>query len=172
QFDSKSDKTYVDSEIERLEQKDENITTLLEQITVNATHFGVKADGVTDDTLAIQDAIDYAESLGGGRVLLPNGTILVDAEGTGGLWQGKGVLMKDNVFLILNPQTTLKVIPNGNGNYKAVTFSNVKNSGISGGSILGDREQHTETGGSWASLISITGSENISVKDIELRDSW
>ena len=47
---------------------------------VNATDFGVAADGATDDTEALQAAIDWLYSVGGGTLILPAGTILVSAQ--------------------------------------------------------------------------------------------
>ena len=48
--------------------------------TVSVTDFGAVGDGVTDDTAAIQAAIDAVETAGGGEVVLPPGTYRTTAE--------------------------------------------------------------------------------------------
>lgn len=55
-------------------------------IFVNATDptFGATGDGVTDDTLAIQAAIDSVAAAGGGVVILPAGTYRITAQLVGG----------------------------------------------------------------------------------------
>jgi hypothetical protein len=45
---------------------------------VNVKQAGAKGDGVADDTVEIQAAIDYVHGLGGGSVYLPRGTYNVD----------------------------------------------------------------------------------------------
>lgn len=47
--------------------------------TVSVKDFGAVGDGVTDDTAAIQAAIDYIESINGGVVQIPQGTFSISS---------------------------------------------------------------------------------------------
>lgn len=58
------------------------------QTIVSATDFGATGDGTTDDTTAVQAAIDYVASTGGGIVHFPNGTYLLGQ-----------IILKDHVVL-------------------------------------------------------------------------
>lgn len=62
----------------------------------NVQNFGAKGDGVSDDTAAIQQAIDAAAAAGGGQVYVPPGTYIV----SGGEEPSDGCLMlKSNVYM-------------------------------------------------------------------------
>ncbi|WP_263974683.1 M10 family metallopeptidase C-terminal domain-containing protein [Pseudomonas sp. Marseille-Q5115] len=57
--------------------------------------YGAKGDGSTDDTQAIQKAIDAAAAVGGGKVYVPSGTWVVsDSDGS-----GNALAVKSNVTL-------------------------------------------------------------------------
>ena len=64
--------------------------------------FGAKGDGVTDDAVAIQKAIDCCSAEGGGVVLLPRNHVFLSGP----------VELKSNVELHLEATATLKANPN------------------------------------------------------------
>lgn len=60
---------------------------------VNVRHYGAKGDGVTDDTAAIQAAIDAANTAGGGTVYFPTGIFRITV----------ALELKSNVYLDFAP---------------------------------------------------------------------
>ena len=59
--------------------------------TVSVKDFGAVGDGVTDDTIAIQNCIDYLLSLGGGTAFFPDGDYLVSTSVLSDTFSNDGV---------------------------------------------------------------------------------
>ena len=67
---------------------------------VDVRSFGAKGDGVTDDTAAIQTAIDTVGAAGGGTVLVPKGTFLVNTAVTANGSSWVLTVKHDNVCIV------------------------------------------------------------------------
>jgi polygalacturonase len=100
----------------------------------NVWHYGARGDGATDDTAAIQIALDAAKNSSGTKyqkqVFVPGGTYLI----TSALKIGTGVTLK------LAPNATIKLTVAGQ-----VALQNDS----AGGGVYGANTDITVEGGSW-----------------------
>lgn len=138
---------------------------------LNVRDFGAKGDSTTDDTAAIQAALDAASTRGISAVLFPTGTYKVSAT------------TADNNFFaaltvhsgqrLLFDAATLQLTANGYDFYAVLNIHNVNNVTIEGGlTIIGDRESHTATTGESGHGIRIVNSHNVHVSDVDIRYTW
>ena len=89
------------------------------QNTYDILTFGAKGDGVTDDAVAIQKAIDRCSAEGGGIVLFPRNRVFLSGP----------VELKSNVELHLEATATLKANPN-ESIYKLSAFGENRGEGM------------------------------------------
>ena len=173
---------------------DNPIDNLVELPRLSVKDFGAKGNGTANDTKAIQSTIDRAATIGGGMVVLPEGTYLC-----GTIW------LKSNVELHLNDGAVIKGSPNiedycaadccpqneaeiGWGDYISgghlmlgVGVQNVTLSGpgkIDGnsGAFLLDEEgkpykNKSQIPARPSQMVWFVDSQNITIKDLELADS-
>ena len=133
-------------------------------VSVKDATYGAKGDGVTDDTAAIQKAVN-AMGGSGGTVSVPAGTYMVNAL--------ISIQMKGNMTLSLDSGATLKAIPNSSANYTIVRISGVSNVNVVGGTLLGERSAHTGTGGEQGMGLRITGNAaHIAVVGVTAKECW
>jgi hypothetical protein len=59
--------------------KHQELESKLAQIAINVRTLGAKGDGVTDDTVPIQQALDHVSAQGGGTVFVPYGNYLISS---------------------------------------------------------------------------------------------
>lgn len=125
----------------------------------NVKNYGAKGDGVSVDTAAIQNAIDAANSSGGGTVYVPDGTYVA-----------VNIKTKSNVTLSLSQGATIKAPANlGTYDYVIQVFD-VSKVTITGGTIDGNRGASSDSG-EYRHGILLINSSDITIKDIYIKDT-
>jgi hypothetical protein len=129
---------------------------------INVRRMGVVGDGQSDDTDALQAAMDAAPP--GSTVYIPAGDYWIDAS--------KSIRPRSGIRLSLDPQATLRAIPNDLDASCVLLLEGVSSVEIAGGCIVGERDDHLGTTGEWGHGISIRGSSNITLRDISISQCW
>ena len=127
---------------------------------VSVLDFGAKGDGITNDTAAIQTALNESSS-----VYIPDGTYMINVDQT--------LKPKSNQTITLSQNAVLKALPSANGYHAVIRMTDVSNISISGGAIVGERYEHLGIDGEWGMGIHvIQGSNNISISNMTISDCW
>jgi hypothetical protein len=123
--------------------------------------FGAKGDGVTDDTEAIQNAINSL--IPGGMLFIPCGTYMVSRD----------ITLISNINVIGNgDNSVIKRTANSDNNYALFLLNNVENTNITNLVLMGDGDIHLGNEGEWGMCLSIKGCKNISVQSCKLLNGW
>ncbi len=91
----------------------------------------------------LQAAIDWAVGEGYGIIRLPEGHYLVGKYGND-IYQA-GIELKNDMAFMLDKNAVIEMAPNDKWNYCAIAVTEKVNVLISGGTIVGDRDNHTYT---------------------------
>lgn len=124
--------------------------------SVNIKQFGAKGDGVTDDTTQMQNAIDKCNILN-----FDDSTYLTT-----------GLNLKSNSIIIFN-NTSLKMKPNNLSTYGVLKINNIENINIYGFvKLIGDYLEHTGETGEFGHALSIIGSSNVNIENVQCSYGW
>lgn len=139
------------------------VKTPTSSLVVNVKSKGAKGNGTTDDTAAIQSAIDQVSGTGG-TVWIPAGTYLIDAI--------VSIRIKKSMTLRMSKKTILKAIPNNKEGYNIIIIKDTTNVNIIDGTLLGDREVHSGVTGEWGMGISLLNASSTSIIGVTVRNCW
>ncbi|MDD5319873.1 MAG: fibronectin type III domain-containing protein [Methylococcales bacterium] len=147
-------------------------------LVVNVKNTGATANDATNDTAAIQAAVNQVGGTGG-TVLVPAGIYMIDAQ--------TSVKLKSNMTFKMESGAVLKAIPNNATHYAMVNILNVTNVNVVGGTFQGERHQHltpcdnvlaTSNSsnqlcyGQWGMGFWIGNASNIYVEGVTSREMW
>ena len=130
---------------------------------VDVRTFGAKGNGATNDTAAIQKAINSLPSTGG-TVVIPSGIYGIDAV--------TSLKLRSNVTIQMSPTTILGVIPNAAAHYEVLSIGGVSNVNINSGVLWGDRLTHKGTTGEHGFGVAILGASNVTVTGTASNNMW
>ena len=136
-------------------------------VNVRDAAYGAKGDGITDDTAAIQRAVDAVVGTGG-TVLIPDGTYMVNAVAQSSM----GIILGNDMTMSLSSGAVLQAIPNSSETYAILALYGISNVNIIGGTLLGERNAHTGTDGEWGMGLSIDSSNQVVVQGVIAKECW
>jgi parallel beta-helix repeat protein len=137
-------------------------------VSVRDIAYGAKGDGVTDDTAAIQRAVNAVAGTGG-TLMVPDGTYMVNAVAQNG---SMGIILGSNMTLSLSSSAVLQAIPNGSQNYAILALYAVNHVNVIGGTLSGERSAHMGTEGEWGMGLSIENSSQVVVQGVTAKECW
>lgn len=124
---------------------------------VTPEQFGAVGDGVTDDTVAFNDALQSTSVL-----YLRNTTYAINPD--------IGIQCANKT--IIGNGAVIKALPSSKQGYAIIDIVNSTHAYIENLTIIGDRDEHTGTGGEWGHGISINDSLNVTVNNITVKNCW
>ncbi|RHJ07104.1 hypothetical protein DW143_18780 [Bacillus sonorensis] len=147
-------------------------------IIADVTKFGAVGDGKTDSTKAINECLDWTKSMRLHTVWIPNGVYLIDGtlNGDPGFpFRNGGINVPSNISILMDAETVIKIKPNSSWGYSAFYIGGESNVKITGGAIIGDRDEHTYTASprpthEWGFGICVEGASNVLIENVRIAD--
>jgi hypothetical protein len=141
---------------------------VVNSMTNNVMSYGATGDGTTDDTDAIQDAIDDLPP-DGSILYFPAGTYLVTASAAGG---HPALELVSDVKVVLDSAAEIILDANGYDQYAILSLTSLSNVTIMGGTITGDRATHTGGTGETGHGISVWDCQNVVIDGVTVNNCW
>ncbi len=132
-------------------------------LVVNVRNTGATGNDNTNDTAAIQAAVNKVAGTGG-TVLVPAGTYMIDVRASINLGSNMTFKMEDGA--------TLKAIANNLGSYNVIKIAGKTGVNVVGGTVDGNRQQSTAKGGQWGYGVTVRASSNVYIENVISRDCW
>ncbi|MCC9023446.1 right-handed parallel beta-helix repeat-containing protein [Bacillus nakamurai] len=146
---------------------------------LDVTDCGVAADGKTDVTSTLNQCLAQAVTKGCHTVLFPQGTYCINGTLGGDSnqpFRNAGINVPSNISIVMDPECIIKVTPNSSWGYSAFYIGRKENVTITGGQIIGERDEHSYSNvplrstHEWGFGICIEGSSNILVENVKISD--
>jgi len=138
-------------------------------VNVKNAPYNAKGDGVTDDTAAIQAALNTVAGTGG-QVTVPAGTYMINPVAKYG---NSGLVLGNNTTLSLASGAVLQALSTSTSSYSVVQVNGVQNVNITGGSIIGNLNKNTITDTNEAGMgIQVKASQHVIVENVNISNCW
>ena len=129
-------------------------------VFVTPQMYGAKADGVTDDTAAIQAALDASS-----YVYIPDGTYMINAAKSSGI-----LYPRSNQTIVLSDKALLKAIKTSASAHIVFLLENVENVHIKGGKVQGERSEYETPTGEQGYGVYLSGGVDVTIEQMEIFD--
>jgi parallel beta-helix repeat protein len=140
------------------------LSTIAIGANVKDAPYNAKGDGVTDDTAAINAAVNAVAGTGK-AVFIPAGTYMINAQAN----SGSGIRLGSNMTLLMDPAATLQAKYTATMNYEVIYVGGVHDVNIYGGIIKGNNGNNsivTPTEEEDGNAIEIVTSTNVVVENV------
>ena len=141
---------------------DLNALMLRNESVISVKEYGARGDGITDDSYAIQKALDSVTPTKS-IVYFPCGTYLTNND----------LMIRSNTHLMgCGEKSIIKRKGNKLTNYAVLNCAAAENIIIENIKVLGERKDHLSESGEWGMCISLSGAKNVNIKNCHLADAW